>query len=163
MGAVLTQRDGYRFKLWQAGLLAIVTLMALGMVRAGASWGSSAYTPASDPYSIQNVEAGDGVTAWWNAGYTGKGVDVALIDTGVAPVAGLSGSGKIVNGPDLSLESQATSLANTRHERPRHVHGRNHRRQRRPRPAPATAASRPTPGSCPSRSGSRTAASTSAR
>jgi serine protease AprX len=43
-------------------------------------------------------------------GYTGKGVGVALIDTGVAPVPGLT-SGNIVNGPDLSLESQVANLA----------------------------------------------------
>ena len=35
---------------------------------------------------------------------------MALIDTGVAPVQGLSGSGKLINGPDLSLESQAPNL-----------------------------------------------------
>ena len=38
---------------------------------------------------------------------TGKGVTVAVIDTGVAPVPGLDGAGKVVNGPDLSFESQA--------------------------------------------------------
>jgi serine protease AprX len=38
---------------------------------------------------------------------TGHGVGVALIDTGIAPVTGLNGAGKIVNGPDLSFESQA--------------------------------------------------------
>ena len=43
------------------------------------------------------------------AGYTGKGVGIALIDTGVVPVAGLT-SGNVVNGPDLSLESQVPSL-----------------------------------------------------
>ncbi len=37
---------------------------------------------------------------------TGRGVDVALIDTGVAPVNGLAAPGKVVNGPDLSFESQ---------------------------------------------------------
>jgi len=37
---------------------------------------------------------------------TGQGVDVAVIDTGVAPVPGLATSGKVVNGPDLSFESQ---------------------------------------------------------
>jgi serine protease AprX len=42
-------------------------------------------------------------------GYTGKGVGVALIDTGVVAVPGLT-SGNIVNGPDLSLESQIPSL-----------------------------------------------------
>ncbi len=43
---------------------------------------------------------------FWDAGYTGQGVDVALIDSGVAPVKGLDLPGKIVNGPDLSFESQ---------------------------------------------------------
>jgi serine protease AprX len=43
------------------------------------------------------------------AGYTGKGVGIALIDTGVVPVAGLT-SGNVVNGPDLSLESQVPGL-----------------------------------------------------
>ncbi len=46
----------------------------------------------------------------WAAGYTGAGVDVALIDSGVAPVEGLDGSGKVINGPDLSFESQAPNL-----------------------------------------------------
>jgi serine protease AprX len=59
---------------------------------------------------MQNITAGDGVPAWWNAGDTGQGVDVALIDTGVAPVDGLSAPGKVINGPDLSLESQDPSL-----------------------------------------------------
>ncbi len=40
-----------------------------------------------------------------NNGLTGKGVGIAMIDTGVAPVAGLTG-GNVVNGPDLSFESQ---------------------------------------------------------
>ena len=38
----------------------------------------------------------------WGRGVTGAGVDVAVIDTGVSPVAGLAG--KIINGPDLSLD-----------------------------------------------------------
>jgi subtilisin family serine protease len=45
----------------------------------------------------------------WNAGYTGKGVDVALVDSGVSPVRGLT-SGNVVNGPDLSFESQSPAL-----------------------------------------------------
>jgi serine protease AprX len=36
---------------------------------------------------------------------TGRGVGIALIDTGVVPVQGLAN--KVVNGPDLSFESQA--------------------------------------------------------
>jgi serine protease AprX len=110
VGSNLTMRDGARLKAWHAGLLALVVTLALGMIRPGASWGSSAYDPSSDPYSMQNITAGDGAQAWWNAGLTGQGVDVALIDTGVAPVPALSGAGKIVNGPDLSFESQDPSL-----------------------------------------------------
>lgn len=41
-----------------------------------------------------------------NRKLTGHGVGVALIDTGVTPVPGLDGAGKVVNGPDLSLDSQ---------------------------------------------------------
>ncbi|MBA2558742.1 MAG: S8 family serine peptidase, partial [Propionibacteriales bacterium] len=37
---------------------------------------------------------------------TGKGVTVAVIDTGVAPVPGLDDPGKVINGPDLSFDSQ---------------------------------------------------------
>ncbi len=41
---------------------------------------------------------------------TGQGVTVALLDSGVAPVPGLAAAGKIVNGPDLSLESGSADL-----------------------------------------------------
>jgi serine protease AprX len=41
---------------------------------------------------------------------TGAGVGVALIDSGVAPVPGLNQPGKVINGPDLSFESQAPNL-----------------------------------------------------
>ncbi len=110
MGANLTVRDAFRLKAWHAGLIALLLAMALGGIRSGASWGASAYDPTSDPYSMQNITAGDGAQAWWNAGYTGKGVDVAVIDTGVTPVAGLDSPGKVINGPDLSLESQNPNL-----------------------------------------------------
>ncbi|MEV6488987.1 S8 family serine peptidase, partial [Actinoplanes sp. NPDC051633] len=43
---------------------------------------------------------------------TGRGIGVALIDSGIAPVKGLSQFGKVVNGPDLSTESQAYNLRN---------------------------------------------------
>ncbi|GIF01078.1 S8 family serine peptidase [Paractinoplanes rishiriensis] len=40
---------------------------------------------------------------------TGKGVGIALIDTGVAPVPGIPAA-QVVNGPDLSFESQSPAL-----------------------------------------------------
>ena len=47
---------------------------------------------------------------FWNDGYTGRGVDVAVIDSGVVPVDGLTVPGKVINGPDLSFESQSPEL-----------------------------------------------------
>ena len=75
-----------------------------------ASFSGSAYDPASDGYSMSAITTLTGARDWWSAGYTGKGVDVAMIDSGVAPVKGLSGPKKVVDGPDLSLESQAPNL-----------------------------------------------------
>ena len=57
-----------------------------------------------------------------------QGVGVALVDTGVVPVAGLT-SGNVVNGPDLSFESQSDRSRVPRHLRSRHTHGRHHRRR----------------------------------
>ncbi|MFL6117544.1 MAG: S8 family serine peptidase [Catenulispora sp.] len=44
------------------------------------------------------------------ASLTGAGIGVALIDSGVAPVTGLAQPGKVINGPDLSFESQTPGL-----------------------------------------------------
>ena len=38
-------------------------------------------------------------------GWTGAGIDIAVIDTGVNAVAGLDGFNKVIHGPDLSFES----------------------------------------------------------
>ncbi len=43
------------------------------------------------------------------AGITGAGIGVALIDSGVVPVSGFDAS-RVINGPDLSFESQSESL-----------------------------------------------------
>ncbi|MBA3743445.1 S8 family serine peptidase [Sporichthya sp.] len=71
------------------------------------SAGRSAYDAAADPNSLCNIAKQVGVRQLWKGGGTGKGVDVALIDSGVAPVAGLDGAGKVLNGPDLTPESQS--------------------------------------------------------
>jgi serine protease AprX len=51
-----------------------------------------------------------GAEAFWGAGFDGSGIDIAVIDSGVTPVAGLDAPGKVINGPDLSFESQADNL-----------------------------------------------------
>jgi serine protease AprX len=71
---------------------------------------AAAYTPATDAGSLYHTTLATGAQAYWKAGYTGKGIDVAVIDTGTAPVPGLAGPGKLVNGPDLSFESQTPNL-----------------------------------------------------
>ncbi|MFI7547004.1 S8 family serine peptidase [Actinoplanes sp. NPDC049599] len=65
--------------------------------------GSTAGTSLKDVRTIIGADTGAA------ANLTGAGVGVALLDTGVAPVAGLP-AGQIVNGPDLSFESQAANL-----------------------------------------------------
>jgi serine protease AprX len=60
-------------------------------------------TQAGSLYTIANQVTG--ASAMWDAGYTGKGVDVAVIDSGVVPVDGFKTPGKVVYGPDLSLEA----------------------------------------------------------
>jgi serine protease AprX len=72
-----------------------------------AGWlGSTTGDPAT---SLAQVRTLIGAATGTAATLTGKGVGVALIDTGVAAVAGLPAS-QIVNGPDLSFESQAANL-----------------------------------------------------
>ena len=67
-------------------------------------------TDPADLGSLRSVVQMIGADRYWHAGYTGAGVDVAVIDSGVAPVDGLSVPGKVVNGPDLSFESQDPDL-----------------------------------------------------
>jgi serine protease AprX len=64
---------------------------------------SAAAAPLPDMASIAKVV---GAQTGWAGGATGRGIDVALIDTGVTPVQGLNGPDKLVYGPDLSFDSQ---------------------------------------------------------
>jgi serine protease AprX len=70
-------------------------------------WSGTAGTgPGTTLADVRKIVGADTGTA---ATLTGQGVGVALIDTGVAPVAGLPAA-QVVNGPDLSFESQSASL-----------------------------------------------------
>ncbi len=69
-----------------------------------ATGGSAAGVALTDG-SLYNVVDQIGVRALWAKGFTGRGVNVALIDTGVAPVAALSGADKVVATVDLSFEA----------------------------------------------------------
>ena len=65
---------------------------------------------STDAGSMYNTAWATGARYYWGKGFTGKGVDVALIDTGIVPVKGLDAAGKVINGADLSFESQADNL-----------------------------------------------------
>ncbi len=92
-----------------AAILAIGT--AAPILCTGSYASAAAYDPNLDGYSMKAMTHNIGATDFWDDGFTGAGVDVAVIDTGVAPIEGLATPGKIINGPDLSLESQAPNLA----------------------------------------------------
>jgi len=68
------------------------------------------FDASTDPGSAYNVTKIIKAQDLWRMGITGSGVDVALIDSGVVPVNGLSAPGKVAFGPDLSFESQADNL-----------------------------------------------------
>jgi serine protease AprX len=66
--------------------------------------------PNKFPGSWLKVAKNTKLIEMWQRGWTGAGVDVALIDSGVAPVEGIAT--RVINGPDLSFESQAATLTN---------------------------------------------------
>jgi serine protease AprX len=68
------------------------------------------YQAKQDPGSLFTVDKAIGARKLWSQAdasgqpLTGRGVSVAVLDSGVAPVAGLDGAGKVSFGPDLSIE-----------------------------------------------------------
>jgi serine protease AprX len=68
------------------------------------------YDAESANGSLYNTARQIGTKWYWNRGFTGSGVDVAVIDTGLSPVLGLSTKDKVYFGPDMSFESQLPHL-----------------------------------------------------
>jgi serine protease AprX len=70
-----------------------------------------------DSGSLYSVARGIGAPIAWRArdgsgrAVTGQGVGVAVLDSGIAAVTGLAGPGQVVQGADLSLESNSDDLA----------------------------------------------------
>jgi serine protease AprX len=77
----------------------------LGVTSPG--WDDGATTP---PTTMTEVEQAIGASQLYPLGVDGSGIGVAVIDSGVVPVKGLNGPGKVINGPDLSFESQVAPL-----------------------------------------------------
>jgi serine protease AprX len=82
---------------------AVTAAIAGGLLATATGVAGSAATLGA-PGSIDVVAGVTGGRDLWACGWNGQGVDVALIDTGVTPVAG---SGTVVNGPDLSFDGQS--------------------------------------------------------
>jgi serine protease AprX len=79
---------------------------------ASRTWASSLWASAGSsgtPTSLSTVRQVIGASSGTAGSLTGQGVGIALIDTGVAPVPGLPAA-QVVNGPDLSFESQSSNL-----------------------------------------------------
>ncbi len=100
----------------------VVTRLALGLATAVAGTalvvspasadttsGSAAGVPLTDG-SMYNVVDQIGARALWQQGITGRGVNVAIIDTGVVPTPALSGADKVVAMVDLSGEGGDDSV-----------------------------------------------------
>ena len=87
-----------------------VVVALLGSVARGAGGASASVDPSpgydpADLGSPSSVSRIVGAQAAWAKGFTGAGVDVAVIDTGVSPVPGLDTPGKVITGPDLSFDA----------------------------------------------------------
>ena len=78
-----------------------------GRLASGTPWLGSSDT--GNPLTLAQVRTIIGADTGAAAKLTGAGIGVALVDTGVAPVPGLPAA-QVVNGPDLSFESQSSSL-----------------------------------------------------
>jgi serine protease AprX len=97
----------------------VARLPEAGLVTLRASPGVHSVTPDGRVHLQSGPDGGSTFTyappptrapTFWSQGYTGRGVDVALIDSGVVPVDGLTTPGKVVDGADLSFESQSDDL-----------------------------------------------------
>ncbi len=72
---------------------------------------AQAWNPYTDVGGPKNVSEIIGSSAYWNAGITGRGVDVALIDSGVR-ISDALPANRVLFGPDLSFESQDPAKRN---------------------------------------------------
>ncbi len=91
-------------------LIATLTVVGLTVLSIPAALaGSSEYDPATDPGSLHNVARRIRLDDKKVKHYTGEGVQIALIDTGVVDVPGLRHSNVVV-GPDFSFEDASEDL-----------------------------------------------------
>ena len=100
-----------RPRAWRAlaALIAAASVISAAGIASAAKPGGNSWTPPDGMFGSE-VAWRTGVEPMWDLGYTGNGIDVAVIDTGVNAVHGLDGRGKIVDGPDFSFDSDDANL-----------------------------------------------------
>ena len=69
--------------------------------------GNKLWDPVGDPGSLWNVAQQIDATDYWSRGVYGQGVDVAVIDSGVAPLQEFGD--RLINGPDLSFDASSAT------------------------------------------------------
>ena len=128
-GVTWLQLQGVTWMQWLAALVAALVVVVGSAAPAYAgkppkdSDNGSATQSCSDVLADSATLSLDEVRAGMNADYsaTGGGVGVAVIDTGVNAVSGLSGRSKVIDGPDLSFDALNENLR----FRDLHGHGTN--------------------------------------
>jgi serine protease AprX len=85
--------------------LALAAAMLLPAVPVGARATSTTVTFDASRETTYDIARSIGATDLYGAGITGRGIDVAVIDSGATALPELSG--RIVNGPDISFQSNA--------------------------------------------------------
>ena len=97
--------NGYMARLPGDQLAAVQAIPGVISVATGVdiAFDPAMYDPEQVSSSMYQVAKNVGADRMWKDGYTGAGVDVAVIDSGVAPLPQFDG--RIVNGPDLSFGS----------------------------------------------------------
>ena len=105
-GTSLTIRYGIR---WDGrGRPKPARMAALGLALIALLLPATARAADAGTASMERTAAGSGIEA---GAPDGTGVDVALIDSGVVPVGGLAGPGRVVHGPDFSSERRNRRFA----------------------------------------------------
>ncbi|MCU1392493.1 MAG: peptidase and in kexin sedolisin [Ilumatobacteraceae bacterium] len=99
---------------WRGVAMAVMAaLPSIAVVDVATSSPTAASSDATDTGSLSAITQMTGAQKMWEQGIDGDGIGVALIDTGVAKVQGLAAPGKVIDGPDLSFDSQDPNLAHT--------------------------------------------------
>ncbi len=110
MSGVVTHRQRISAIAASALLVAITPGLAVAANEDDSPKAASVVDETPGQTSLAEAIGQIGADEMWAAGFTGDGIDVAIIDTGIAPVTELSTTDVFV-GPDLSFEGNIDDVA----------------------------------------------------